>query len=850
MDSKHDFNGPYTGDYLNRVAFPLGGIGAGMMCLDGTGALSHVSLRHKPDVFNAPRQFAALHVKGDRATTRVLEGQVPMWKAFGQPGTANGAGETSYGLPRFSDAEFRTHFPFATVAMKDPSTFVEVELTGWSPFVPADADSSSLPVCALEYTLHNRGEVPVDTVFSYHAENFMRVNKESGAYVRAMNNGFILCQPQTEEKPSEEGYFAAWVDAEGSVASAEVGRSRPRRGPASSAGEGLAETASPTHSRGSQNIHVDCGWFRGGWFDAFTMTWKSIAAGETPERGPHEEGASSRGASLYVPVHLGVRGKETVRLLLSWYVPTSDVRTGPDLEGEGEDGKPKPTYEAWYTGRFKSIDEVVTHWSENCDELRARSAAFSDCFYDSTLAPEVIEAVAANLTILKSPTCLRQADGRFWAYEGCCDGNGCCHGSCTHVWDYAQALPHLFPDLERSLRETEYLVSQDETGHQNFRTSLPIRPTDHKFHAAADGQLGAIIRTYREWRIGGDIDWLRGLWSRVVQSLGYCIETWDPEHKGILEEPHHNTYDIEFWGPDGMCTSFYLGALRAVILMGEALGEDISLYAELLQRGKQYMESELWNGEYFYQKIQWEGLKAGDPTEVPSMQRDYSSEALDLLKKEGPKYQYGAGCLTDGILGEWIAEMCGMGGVLDAAKVDAHVQSVHRNNFKPDMGDHANTQRPSYAFGREGGLLICTWPHGGALSLPFPYSNEVWTGIDYQVASHLMVLGHVEEGLQIVRAARARYDGRCRNPFNEFECGHWYARAMSSYGMLQGLTGARYDAVEKVLYLAPSIKGDFRSFLSTATGFGTVGVKGGQPFLDVKSGRIDAARIEYAACGG
>lgn len=68
---------------------------------------------------------------------------------------------------------------------------------------------------------------------------------------------------------------------------------------------------------------------------------------------------------------------------------------------------------------------------------------------------------------------------------------------------------------------------------------------------------------------------------------------------------------------------------------------------------------------------------------------------------------------------------------------------------------------------------------------------------------------------------------------------------MSSYALLQALTGARYDAVSKTLYLKPVIPGDFRSFLSTATGFGTVGVKEGKPFLEVKMGTIPFEKIEF-----
>jgi len=190
--------------------------------------------------------------------------------------------------------------------------------------------------------------------------------------------------------------------------------------------------------------------------------------------------------------------------------------------------------------------------------------------------------------------------------------------------------------------------------------------------------------------------------------------------------------------------------------------------------------------------------------------------------------------------------MSGLSEVADREKVTSHLRAIHRHNLKHDLWDHVDPQRPEYAVGHEGGLLLCTWPKGGALSLPMVYSNEVWTGIEYQVASHLILMGCVEEGLEVVRVARARYAGTVRNPFDEYECGHWYGRALSSYGLLQALTGARYDAVDKVLYLAPQLSGDWRAFLCTDTGYGTVGMKGGQPFLEVKSGAIPVTRIAPA----
>ena len=433
---------------------------------------------------------------------------------------------------------------------------------------------------------------------------------------------------------------------------------------------------------------------------------------------------------------------------------------------------------------------------------------------------------------------MRQYDGRLWNFEGCGDSGGCCHGSCTHVWNYAQAIPHLFPALERSLRHTEFCENQSKEGHQNFRANLPIQPASHDFHSAADGQLGGIMKVYREWRISGDNEWLKKMYPMVKVSMDYCISTWDPRHKGVIEEPHHNTYDIEFWGPDGMHTSFYIGALNAITAMGKFLGKDVSKYQQLSASGKKMMETELYDGEYFIQKIKVDGLTAKNPATVQSFGGEYSKEAKELLEKEGPKYQYGKGCLSDGVLGAWIGRMCGLDDTIDNTKIKSHLLAVHKYNLKENLSEHANPQRPSFALGDEGGLLLCSWPKGGKLSLPFVYSDEVWTGIEHQVASHLMLMGHVKEGLDILRASRNRYDGRIRNPFNEYECGHWYARALSSYGYLQALTGVRYDAVDKTLYIDSKV-GDFTSFLSTETGFGTVSLKAGKPDLKTVYGTIE-----------
>ena len=262
-------------------------------------------------------------------------------------------------------------------------------------------------------------------------------------------------------------------------------------------------------------------------------------------------------------------------------------------------------------------------------------------------------------------------------------------------------------------------------------------------------------------------------------------------------------------------------------------------YEKLLAKSRAYMEGKLWNGEYFVQDIRWKDLDAQDPTTAMTFHSTYSAEARAILEKEGPKYQYGTGCISDGILGCWMSLAAGLDEPIDRSKVKSHLNAVYAYNLRHDLTDHANPQRPGYAMGREGGLLLCSWPRGGKPSLPFVYSDEVWTGIEYQVASHLIFEGEVEKGLDIVRTCRDRYDGRVRNPFNEYECGSWYARAMASYGLIQALTGVRYDAVDKTLYIDSKVGDDFRSFLSTASGYATVGLEAGKPFIRVHEGAIE-----------
>ena len=304
--------------------------------------------------------------------------------------------------------------------------------------------------------------------------------------------------------------------------------------------------------------------------------------------------------------------------------------------------------------------------------------------------------------------------------------------NCTHVWNYEQTLAFLFPQLERSMRETDFLHNTLPNGYMTFRTLLPLGDAQWKFKACADGQMGCIIRAYRDWKLSGDTEWLRTLWPKIQSALEFAWRgsgnpppagyewtkeqismPWDPDKNGVMEGEQHNTYDIEFYGPNTMTGSLYLGALKAGSEMAEAMGEQGKAveYRTLFENGSRLYDKNLWGGDYYVQ----DGLKV--PERLISPQDEDcgpdcackvtpggKTQALDSTHVV-PKYQYGKGCLSDQLLGQYLAHVAGLGYVLEKDHVKEAMRSIYRYNFRRSMKEFANVQRV-YAVNDESGLLL------------------------------------------------------------------------------------------------------------------------------------------------
>ena len=796
----------YEGERLNEIAFPLGGIGAGCVSLNGRGALVDWEIFNRPNKGAIlPYAFTVLWAKAEGQAPVVRVVQAPPRPPFSGQGKVEFSGigfgvqrEDGSGFPHLRTAIFRGEFPLAEITFTDPALPVQVRLEAYSPFIPMDADRSGMPIAVLRYHIANPGPAPVAVSLAANLKNIIgypghgpMVGREARKWLGGNLNTFV-------EKGGVRGLF---------FTSERVAPGDP------SFGTMALTTTWP-------EVWHQCAWLRGGWFDMMHDYWDHLAeSGRLPERayGPSAEGESDVG-TLGLTAHLEPGEEVTLPIFITWHFPTF-IKYWGEPSCPCQEGCERPTWRNYYATLWEDALDVAQRYAAQEAYLYGETRRFHDALFGSTLPRAVVDALSSQASILHSPTVLRLEDGTFYGWEGCHAESGCCEGTCTHVWNYAQTVAFLFPALERSQREADYRYNMRPDGRMGFRLQLPLGSPPWEFHPAADGQMGGILKTYRDWKLCGDDEWLRRLWPSVKKALEYAWIAWDADRDGVMEGIQHNTYDIEFVGPNTMTGTWYLGALRAAEEMARYLGdlEAAEAYRATFEKGRARIEAELYNGEYYIQKV-------------------------DLAT--APKYQYGTGCLSDHLIGQWFAHLVGLGYLLEPEHVQSALQAIFRHNWRTDFWEHANPQR-IYALNDEQGLLLCTWPRGGRPAFPFVYSDEVWCGIEYQVASHLIYEGFVQEGLTIVQGVRARHDGARRNPWNEFECGSHYARSLASWSLLTALSGFRFDRPKGFLGFAPRLWAeDFTCFWSVDGAWGLYRQGAREARLEILYGQVSLRRLE------
>ena len=779
IEKKPSVTTPETRTYKDDAAvaaFPLGGIGTGNVSLGARGNLRDWEIGHQSNKGNnLPNTFFALRTKvGDQAPiTRVLEGpvQAPHDLSHGYHPS------TSAGLPRLNKATLKGEYPIASIEFEDDEFPLDVELEAYTPLIPLNAEDSGIPCAILTYTITNPTNEKADLTLAGSMMNPTgEMNVNVFGFFEAHKTG--RTRNQYREGDSYRGLYLDAVDIEDDNLYA---------------GNVSLVTDHP-------NVTVKPYWLRGAWFDFLEEFWTDFTEdGRFTDLNYEDASPDGRPdtASLGLVDTLAAGESKTYRFILSWYMPNRI---------NGWDRKTDRVTKANYATRFDDSWAVAAYVYDQFARLDKTTRQFRDALFGSTLPQMVVDALAANIVPVRSQTCFWLEDGRFYGWEGCFDEGGCCAGSCTHVWSYAQTSAFLFPSLERTMRDIEFLVETEDDGYMSFRNHHAFGEEflwawgDQKAEAAVDGQMGSILRAYREYQLSGDESWLSSIWDGIKRAIGFAGMHWDSDGDHVLDGRQHNTYDIEFYGPNPLSSIYYLAAVRAVEQMALVMGEpDLAERCKAaFQKGSQKLDELTWNGEFFIQKL----------------------DDVDAYK-----YQHGLGCLSDQLLGQLHARILGLGDLLPADHIRTAIKSIYDYNFRENFEDHVNCQR-TYVLNDEAGLLLCSWPNGGRPKLPFVYSDEVWTGIEYQVAAHLIYEGWLDEGLEIVKAARNRHDGYRRNPWNEVECGHHYARSMASWAVLLALTGQQTRANVDQATFAPVMDAStdeqvFRAFWSNGREWGT-----------------------------
>ena len=487
-----------------------------------------------------------------------------------------------------------------------------------------------------------------------------------------------------------------------------------------------------------------------------------------------------------------------ITFLLTWYFPNRpSYYFGSDITDviPNDWNQALPTDGAtiignMYSNWFSSSEDVALYLQKNYNRLSKETHLFHDTYYNNSTVPYWLsQRLLMPLSTLATETCQWWANNKFWAWEGV----GSCVGTCTHVWNYEQALAHFFPELERNIRErTDFDVSFQKDGSVLARNGWG--------GVLIDGHAGTVLKSYREYLNSKDDIFLTRNWDRIKRATEFIIRE-DGNEDGLIEKVQANTYDIAFYGANTYVGSLYLAALKAGSAMASMMNDTAFARrcSKIAQAGEENSVKRLWNGEYFVQ---------------------------DVNLKEHTEYQYKDGCLSDQLFGQAWNHLNNLGYIYPKEKVRRTLESIWKYNWAPDVAVQNKIHPPerTYAAFGEPGLLVCTWPkstHMGEKGVR--YRDEVWTGIEYQVATNMIYEGMVDEGLSIVKGVDERYSPQKHNPWNEIECGDHYARALASWGVMLALQDYFYDGPKGIIGFNPKIQSShFEGFFTTAEGWGNI----------------------------
>jgi uncharacterized protein (DUF608 family) len=755
----------YRGEELRFIGMPVGGIGAGQLYLGGDGKLWHW------DVFNTPQPGNFTNASGPNYAHPPMSAS-PLDQGFVLRVSAGGKTLVRT-LDRrgFSDITFRGQYPIANVQYHDPELPVTAALEAFSPFIPLNADDSSLPATVLHYTVKNTSDGPVRLELAGWLENAVCLGSARNAAGRRRNRivrerDLTIVHCTAETIPDKEAAARLPLEKQadfGSLALALLG----------SIDGAFAKASVPLGGTAANAI--------------FQVDRKNAETDAVEPFGRRLVGSVGRTITL--------KPGETAdfTFAVAWFFPGLPPGQFSNLAGSRE-------LRRSYAARFESAASVARYLASHFDRLAGQTRLWNKTWYDSTLPYWFLDRTLLTICCLATATAYRFTNGRFYGFEG----TYCCDGTCTHVWHYAQAVARLFPHLERATREmVDFgLAFHADNGAMDYRG-------EYGRQVAVDGQAGTILRAYREHQMSVDDAFLHRTWPKIKKAIEHLIVR-DPDEDGLLDGEQYNTLDASWYGHIPWTSSLYLACLRAGAAMAVEMSDEafVKRCTTIAERGGRRIVERLFGGEHFIQVL--------DPGHARAINTN-------------------DGCHIDQVFGQSWAFQVGLPRALPEVQTKAALEALWKYNFTPDVGPYRRDFKTIpggrwYAMPGEGGLLMCTWPKGGAEKAKgqgadpgfVGYFNECMTGFEYQAAAHMIAEGLVEKGLAVTRMIHDRYHARKRNPYNEVECSDHYARSMASYGVFLAACGFTYHGPKGDVGFAPRLTpADFRAAFTAAEGWGT-----------------------------
>ena len=780
----------YEKEYTKEIILPLGGIGSGSIGYTGNGRFIDVELSGRPSQgsLNGYSHLAIRAKKKDGSIiAKVLNGD-QLKDYTGQYGgsifnAGYGHGQAAFtmvGFSHFRNWSFEGDFPFARLKLSDPDFPGNITVTAFNPMIPNDVKNSVIPAAFFEISVENTAAEEIEYTPAFSFRNLFEKSRNS---LLPAGNGVYMKNAGAAEDEASYGDLSL-------------------------SGFG-----------GQVKSVVD--WYRGSWQDGVATYWRELNTPEGLSERDYGTDGEQDTCTVTVTEKIAAGCTHVFRFVLSWNIPNDYNYWDPLKDESGKD----VLWKKYYATLWKDSADSNAYAASKFTELKSRTEAFTDALKSTTLDPVMENAAISALSVLHTPTCNLLEDGSFYGWEGMNQWSGSCEGSCTHVWNYAYALCFLFPSLERSMHTLDYKYNLQPNGGMRFRLPLPVGRNDGNMMPCVDGQMGGIIKLYRDWMISGNEEYLKETWPLAKRALEFAWSPenpfgWDRDQDGLMEGRQHHTLDMELFGPSSWLQSMYLTALQAAARIAEHLGEHESAeeYLELFKKGQKKTEEELWNGEYYCQKVDLKDYALLDryaDAMASLVSTDVRSTYWNPETKE-LKYQIGEGCEIDQMLGDWHAAINALPPVFDPERKKTALKSLLKYNYHESFRGFTNPWR-NYYLNDEGGTLMLSFPEGRIHpSIPVPYTEETMHGFEYAFAGLLMKNGFHEEAVKVVKAVRDRYDGKKRNPYNEIECGGHYARSMASFALIPIAAGFIFDLPERKIGFDP-----LKSEWDKEKGFGT-----------------------------